>query len=217
MGGETMHNVRDFICLGSNITADGNCSHEMKRHFILGRKAVTNLDSILKSRGVTLLTKVCIVKAMIFPVVMYRYESWNIKKAECWRTGASELWCWRRLLTDPWTEKRSNQLNLKKINPEYSFKGLILKLKLQYFGHLMGRANSLEKTLKLGKIKGRKRGGWQRTRWLDDIFNSMEMSLSKLGNSEGQESLAFQYMGLQRVRQWLSDWTTTTICWKTIC
>ena len=153
---ETIETVTDFIFLGSKITADGDCSHEIKRPLLLGRKAMTNLDSILKSRDVTLLTKVCIVKAMVFPVVMYGCESWTIKKAESQRTDAFELWCWRRLLRVPWTP-RSNQSILKEINPEYSLQGLMLRLKLQYFGHLMGRAGSLEKTLMLGKIEGRRR------------------------------------------------------------
>ena len=143
---ETMKTVKDFIFLGSKITADGDCSHEIKRHFLLGRKAMTHLDSILKSRDVTLPKKVCLVKAIIFPVVIYGYESWTIKKAECWRIDAFDLWWWRRLLRVPWTARRSNQSILKEINPEYSLEGLMLKLKLQYFGHLMWRTDSLEKT-----------------------------------------------------------------------
>ena len=135
--GETMETVRDFMFLGSKIMADGDCSHEIKRLLLLGRKAMTKLDSILKSRDITLLTKVCLVKAMVFPVVRYGCESWTIKKAECRRIDAFELWCWRRLLRVPWTARRSNQSILKEINPEYSFEGLMLKLKLQYFGHLM--------------------------------------------------------------------------------
>ena len=141
---------------------------------------MTNLDSILKSRDITLWTKVHIVKAMVFPVVTYEYGSWTIKKAECWRTDAFELWCWRRLLRVPWTARRSNQLILKEISPEYSLEGLMLKLKLQYFGHLMGKVNWLEKILILGKTEGRRRRGWQRMRWLDGIINSMNMHLSKL-------------------------------------
>ena len=144
---------------GSKITADGDCSHEIKRSLLLGRKVMTNLNSILMSRDITLPTKVCLVKAMVFPVVMYGCESWTIKKAECRRTDAFELWCWRRLLRVPWTAKRSNQLILKEINPDCSLEGLMLKLKLQYFGHLVGRGNSLEKTLMLGKIEGRGRRG----------------------------------------------------------
>ena len=146
--------------------------------------------SILKSREITLLTMVCLVKAMVFPVLMYGCESWTIKKAGYQRTDAFELWCWRRLLMVPWTARRSNQSILKEINPEYSIEGLMLKLKLQYFGHLMHRTNSLEKTLMLGKIEGKKRSGQQRMRWLDSITNSMNMNLSKLGNSEGLVMLA---------------------------
>ena len=157
--GETMETVTDFIFLGSKITADGDCSHEIKRRLLLGRKAMTDLDRILKSRDTTLLTKVCLVKAVVFPVVTYRCKSWTIKKAECQRIGAFELWCCRRLLTVPLTERRSNQSILKEISPEYSLEGLMLKLKLQYFGHLMQRTGSLEKTLKLGKIKGGRRKG----------------------------------------------------------
>ena len=155
--GETMETVTDFISGGSKITADGDCSHEIKRLLLLGRKAMTNLDSILKSRDITLPTKVCLVKAMVFPVVMYGCEIWTGKKAECQRIDAFELWCWRRLLRVPWTARRSNQSIVKEISPEYSLEGLMLKLTLQYFGHLMRRTNSLEKTLMLGKIEGRRR------------------------------------------------------------
>ena len=147
--GETLETVADFIFLGSKITADGDCSHEIKRHLLLGRKVMTNLDSILKSKDITLPTKVRLVKAMVFPVVVYGCESWTIKKAECRRIDAFELWCWRRLLRVPWTARRSNQSILKELSPEYSLEGLMLKLKLQYFGHLMQRADSLEKTLML--------------------------------------------------------------------
>ena len=147
---------------GSKITADSDSSHEIKRHLLLGRKAMTKLDSILKSRDITLPTKVCLVKAMVFPVVMYGCESWTVKKAECQRTDAFELWCWRRLLRVRWTARRSNQSILKEISPEYSLEGLILKLKLQYFGHLMRRTDSLEKTLMLGKIEGGRRRGRHR-------------------------------------------------------
>jgi len=177
--GETVETVSDFILGGSKITADCDCSHEIKRHLLLGRKAMTNLDSILKSRDITLPRKVCLVKAMVFPVVMYGCESWTVKKAECWRIDAIELWCWRRLLRVPWTASRSNQSILKKISPEYWLKGLMLKLKLQYSGHLMWRTDLLEKTLMLGKIEGRRRRRQQRMRWLDGITNSMNMSLSK--------------------------------------
>ena len=164
----------------SRITADGDCSHEIKRCLLLGRKVLINLDSILKSRHITLATKVHLVKALVFPVVMYGCESWTIKKAECWRIDAFEVWCWRRLLRVPWTARRSNQPILKEISPEYSLEGLMLKLKLQYFGHLMGRADSFEKTLMLVKIEGGRRRGWQRMRRLDGITDSMDMSLSKL-------------------------------------
>ena len=175
---ETMETVTDFILLGSKITEDGDCSHEIRRLLLLGRKAMTNLDSILKSRDINLLTKVCLVKAMVFPVVMYGCESWTIKKAEHWRTDASELWCSRRLLRVPWTARRSNQSILKKISPEYSLEGLMLKL--QDFGQLMWRTDSFEKTLMLGKIEGRRRRGPQRMRWLDGITNLMDMTLRKL-------------------------------------
>ena len=155
--GETMETVTDFLFLGSKITADGNLSHEIKRHLLLGRKAMTNLDSILKSRDITLLTKAHLVKAMVLSVVMYGSESWTIKKAECQRIDAFELWCWRRLLRTPWTARQSNQSILKEISPEYSLEGLMLKLKLQYFGHLMKRVDLLEKTQMLGMIEGRRR------------------------------------------------------------
>ena len=154
---ETMETVIDFTFLGSKITADGDCSHEIKRRLLLGKKAMTNLESILQSREIALPTKVHLVKAMVFPAVMYGYESWTIKKAELRRIDAFKLWCWRRLLRVPWTARRTNQSVLKEISPEYSLEGLMLKLKLQYFGHLLQRANSLEKTLMLGKIEGRRR------------------------------------------------------------
>ena len=178
--GKAMETVTDFLFLGSKITADGDCRHEIKRCLLFGRKAMTNLDSILKSRDITLTTKVHLLKAMVFPVVMYGGESWTIKKAECWRIDAFELWCWRRLLWVPWTAKRSNQSIPKEISPEYSLEGLMLRLKLQYFGHLMWRTDLFEKTLMLGKIKGRKRRGQQRIRWLDGITDLMDMSLSRL-------------------------------------
>ena len=154
-----METVTDFIVLGSKITADGDCSHEIKRRLLLGRKVMTNLDNILKSRDITLPTKVRLVKAMVFPVVMYECESWTMKKAEHRRIDAFELWCWRRLLTVPWTARRSNQSILKEISPDYSLEGLMLNLKVQYFGHLIRRADSSEKTLMLGKIEGRKKMG----------------------------------------------------------
>ena len=172
--------VTDFIFLSSKITADGDCSHEIKRCLLLGRKAMTNLDSILKSRDITLPTKVCLVKAMVFPVVMYGCESWTIKKAEHRRINAFELWCWRRLLRIPWTARRSNQLILKEISPGCSLEGLMLKLKLQHFGHLMWRVDSLEKTLMLRKIVGRRRRGRQRMGWLDGVTDAMDMGLSEL-------------------------------------
>ena len=178
--GETMETVSDFIFGGSKITANGDCSHEIKRRFLLGRKVMTNLDSMFKSRDITLSTKVHLVKAMVFPVVMYGCESWTIKKAEHQRIDAFELWCWRRLLRVPWTARRSNQYILKEISPGCSLEGLILKLKLQYFGHLMQRADSLEKTLMLGKIEGRRRRGRQKMRWLDGITASMDMGLGGL-------------------------------------
>ena len=162
---ETMEAVRDFICGGFKITADGDCSHEVKRCSLLGRNIMTNLDSMLKSRDITLPIKVCLVKAMVFPVVMCGCESLTIKKAECQRIDGFELWCWRRLLRVPWTARRSNQSILKQISPGCSLEGLMLKLKLQYFGHLMRRADSFEKTLMLGKIEGRRRRGQQRMRW----------------------------------------------------
>ena len=178
--GETMETMTDFIFLGSKITANGDYSHEIKRRLLFGRKVMTNLDSMFKSRDITLPTKVCLVKAMVFPVVIYGCENWTIKKAECWRIDAFELWCWRRLLRVPWTAIRSSQSILKEISLEYSLEGLMLKLKLQYFGYLMQRTDSFEKTLMLGKIEGRRRRGRQRMRWLDSITDSMDMSLSKL-------------------------------------
>ena len=176
--GETMETVTGFIILGSKIMADCDCSHEIKRHLFLGQKAMTNLHSVLKSRDNTLLTKVYISKAMVFPVVMYGCESWTIKKAEHGRIDVFELWCWRRLLRVPWTARRSNQSILKEISLEYSLERQMLKLELQYSGHLMRRIDSLEKTLILGKIKGRRRRGRQRMRWLDGITDSMDVSLS---------------------------------------
>ena len=178
--GETVETVSDFIVWGSKITADGDCSHEIKRRLLLGRKVMTNLDSILKSRNITLPTKVHVVKTMVFPVVMYGCESWTIKKAERRRIDAFELWCWRRLLRVPWTARRSNQSILKEISPGCSLEGLMLKLTLQYFGHLMRGTDSLEKTLILGKIEGRRRRGRRRMRWLDGITDSMDVSLSGL-------------------------------------
>ena len=178
--GETMETVTDFILGGSKITSDGEFSHEIKRHFLRGRKVMTNLHSILKSRDITFLTEVHLVKFMVFPIVMYGCETWTMMKTEHQRIDAFELWCWRRLLRVPWTARRPNQSILKEISPEYSLEGLMLKLKLQYFGHLMQRTDLLEKTLMLGKVEGRRRRGQERTRWLDGIANSMDVSLSKL-------------------------------------
>ena len=204
-----METVRDFILLGSNSTTDGDWNHEIKRRLLLGRKFMSNLDSILKSRDLTLLTKVPLVKAVVFPVVMYGCEIWTIKKAECQRIGASELWHWRRLLRVPWTARRSNQSSLKEINPEYSLEGLMLKLKLQYFGHLMWRTNSLEKTLMLGKTEGKRRRGLQRIRWLDSNTDSMDMNLSKFQETvEDREAWCAPFHGVAKSQTWLSNWTT---------
>ena len=178
--GEKMERVRDFILGGFKITADGDCSHEIKRHLLFGRKALINLDSILKSRDITLPTKVHLVKAMVFPVVMCGCESWTFKKADHQIIDAFEPWCWRRLLKVPQPARRSNQSIIKEISPEYSLEGLMLKLKIQYFGHLIRRTDSFEKTLMLGKIEGGRRRGGQRMSWLDGITDSMDMSLSKL-------------------------------------
>ena len=178
--GKTVETMTDFIFLDSKITADGDYSHDIKRWLLIGRKAMTNLNSIWKSRDITLPTKVRLVKAIVFPVVMYGCESWTVKKAECWRIDAFELWCWRRLLRVPWTARRSSQSILKEISPGCSLEGLMLKLKLQYFGHLMRRADLLEKTLMLVKIEGRRRKGKQRMRWLDGITDSLDMNMSKL-------------------------------------
>ena len=169
-----------FFFFGSRITADGDCSHEIKRRLLLGRKVMTNIDSIFKSRDITLSTNVHLVKALVFPVDMYGCERWTVKKAERQRIDAFELWCWRRLLRVPWTTRRSNQSILKEISPGCSLEGLMLKLKLQYFGHLMRRVDSLEKTLMLGGIGGRRRRGQPRMRWLDGITDSMDVSLSEL-------------------------------------
>ena len=177
--GDSGNSVRLYF-LGSKITADGDCSHEIKRGLLLGRKAMTNLDSILKSRDTSLPTEVCLVKTMIFPVFLHGCESWTIKKVECQRIDAFELWCWIRLFRVPWTARRSNQSILKEISPGCSLEGLMLKLKLQYFGYLWQRVDSLEKTLMLGKISGRRRRGQQRMRWLDGVTNSVDMDLGEL-------------------------------------
>ena len=205
MEGEKVEIVTDFPFLGSKITMDGDWSHEIRRFLLLGRKAVTSLDSVLESRDITLLTKVYIVKAMVFPVVMYGCESWTVKKAEHWIIDAFKWWCWRRLLKAPWTV-RSSQSVSREINPEYLLERLMLKLKLQHFGHLRQTVSSLEKSLMLGRIEGRRRRGCQRMRWLDGITETMDMNLGKLQVMvRDREARTAAVYGVSKIRTQFSD------------